>query len=75
MMKKYYGLSTGEQERFINKNLSPLEIASNHINYCIKDRSNVLWLGTDKGLSFLSPKSIKFNYLYSSLSIKKEINK
>ena len=68
-------LSTGKQARFINKNRNTREIASNHINYCIKDSSNVLWLATDNGLSFLSPKSIKFNYLYTSWGGKKEIAK
>ncbi len=68
-------LSTNKYERFIKNNLNPLEIASNHINYLIRDSSNVLWIATDNGLSFISHKKAKYNYSFYSPALKNGINK
>ena len=67
-------LSDNTYERFINNNKNPLEISGNHINYLIRDNSNVLWIATDKGLSFISIKKVKFNYSFQSPALKNSIN-
>ena len=68
-------LSDNSYERFVNNNKNPLEISDNYINYLIRDKSNVLWIATDKGLSFISHKKVKFNYSFQSQALKNSINK
>src|SRR5690606_38452044 len=53
----------GSSKRFIEDKSKPGSISSNQIQRIFKDRSGVLWLATDKGLSYFSLKSNKFNYL------------
>ena len=68
-------LSDNSYERFVNNNQNPLEISGNHINYLIRDNSDVLWIATDKGLSFISHKKVKFNYSFQSPALKNCFNK
>ena len=56
---------SGTANRFINDKYDPNSIISNQIHRIFKDRSGVLWVATDKGLSYFSLKSSKFNYLFS----------
>ena len=58
--------NNGSVNRFIEDKMNPGSISSNQIHRIFKDRSGVLWLATDKGLSYFSLKSNKFNYLFSS---------
>jgi len=51
--------------RFINNKYDPNSISSNQIHRMFRDRSGVLWIATEKGLSYFSLKSAKFNYLFS----------
>ena len=62
-------LSTGEIQRFVKneKNLSGL--LSNQINDLIIDKSGVIWIATDNGLNFYSPKRSKFNFQNSQISL------
>ena len=55
----------GSASRFINNKNDPNSLISNQIHGIIKDRSGVLWVATEKGLSYFSLKSTKFNYLFS----------
>ncbi|MEJ2614232.1 MAG: two-component regulator propeller domain-containing protein [Ignavibacteriaceae bacterium] len=68
-------MSDNSYERFVKTNQNPLEISGNHINYLIRDKSNVLWIATDNGLSFISHKKVKFNYSFQSPALKNSINK
>lgn len=61
-------LSTGFSQRFTHEENNPFSINSNQIHALLKDRSGVVWIASDNGLNYFSPKSIKFNYL-SSLQI------
>lgn len=58
-------ISDNEYARFISDKNDPASLCSNQINGMIKDRSGVLWLATTNGLSYYSPKSIKFNNVLS----------
>lgn len=53
--------NTGNTERFISNKNNPNQIIHNQINKIIKDRSGVIWIATENGLSYYSPKSSKFN--------------
>ena len=55
-------LTTGFKERFTQKKIVPSGMLSNQINDLIIDRSGVVWIGTDNGLNFYSPKRAKFNF-------------
>lgn len=57
-------LNTTETQRFIKKENDPSTIISNEINKTIKDRSGVIWLATENGLSYISKKGMKFNSLF-----------
>jgi ligand-binding sensor domain-containing protein len=61
-------LNTGFSERFIREETNPYCIASNQIHDVYKDRSGVIWIATDNGLSFFSHKKAKFNYILSQNS-------
>jgi signal transduction histidine kinase/ligand-binding sensor domain-containing protein/DNA-binding response OmpR family regulator len=51
--------------RFNEDKTDPHSILSNQIHKILKDRSGVLWLATDKGLSYFSMKINKFNNPFS----------
>ena len=60
-------LNTGNMNanRFTNNKNDPKSIISNQIHRIYKDRSGVLWIATEKGLSYFTLKSSKFNYPFS----------
>ncbi|MBK9098789.1 MAG: response regulator [bacterium] len=60
-------LTSGESLRFIHDENDPNTIIDNQINKILKDRSGVLWLATENGISFLPAKSLKFNSLFNSV--------
>lgn len=53
--------NTGKTERFVANKNNPNKIIHNQINKIIKDRSGVIWIATENGLSYYSSKSSKFN--------------
>lgn len=57
-------LSENEATRFTKKENEPSAIISNEINKMIKDRSGVIWAATQNGLSYISPKGMKFNNIF-----------
>lgn len=57
----HLNLNTSETFRYIKSETSPFSIISNEINSIIKDRSGVIWCATENGLSYISPKALKFN--------------
>jgi signal transduction histidine kinase/DNA-binding response OmpR family regulator/streptogramin lyase len=61
-------ISTNEFIRYLPDKTNPNSIASYQINKIFKDRSGVLWIATNKGLSFFTQKNNKFN---SSFLIKR----
>ncbi len=54
-------LENGESQRFIKNENDPSSIVSNEINRVIKDRSGVIWIATENGISYVSAKGFKFN--------------
>ncbi|MBS4035329.1 MAG: response regulator [Ignavibacterium sp.] len=60
-----YNMRSGLAERFLTSETIPGPIVSNQINKLYKDRSGVLWVITESGISFLSSKTAKFNPFYS----------
>lgn len=55
-------LSAGSIERFTYDEDNPNSLIDNKINKIIKDRSGVIWLATENGISYFTPKSTLFNY-------------
>lgn len=55
-------------ERFLKQANVPGSLISNQINHLIKDRSGVIWIATENGVSKISPKSLRFNNLISDSS-------
>lgn len=60
-----YNLSTGKVDRFLAEKNNPFSLPGNRINKIFRDKSGVIWIGTDNGLAHFSPKRIKFNYSIS----------
>jgi signal transduction histidine kinase/ligand-binding sensor domain-containing protein/DNA-binding response OmpR family regulator len=56
-------LTNGESIRFIENKNDPFSLIDNQINKIIKDSSGVLWIATKNGVSYLSPKTSRFNSL------------
>ena len=56
-----YNVTRNRFDRFLSDKDNPNSLTSNQVNNIIKDRSGVLWIATDNGLSYFSQKSIKFN--------------
>ncbi len=54
-------LTSGKAERFINDKNNPQSLIDNRINKTIKDRSGVLWVVTENGISYSTSKSTLFN--------------
>ena len=54
-------LTTGSYHRFVENPNDPNSITNNQINKIIKDPSGVIWIATENGVSFYSPKSTRFN--------------
>ena len=61
-------LSSGKSVRFMKSENDPFSLVSNQINQVIKDNSGVVWMATENGLSYISPKAIKFNNLFDEKS-------
>lgn len=64
-----YNLATAKVDRFITEKNNPNSLPSNRINKIYRDKSGVIWIGTDNGLAKFSAKNRKFNY-----SISEDIN-
>lgn len=60
-----YNLNTGKVERFLYEENNSTSIPSNRVNRILKDKSGVLWIGTENGIAYISPKRTKFNYIVS----------
>ena len=54
-------LTTGSSNRFFGNEDNPQSLISNQINKIIKDRSGVIWIATENGISYNTPKSTAFN--------------
>lgn len=60
-----YNIQSETAERFLSSETIPGSIVSNQINKLYKDRSGVLWVITESGISLWTPKTAKFNPFYS----------
>lgn len=60
-----YNLISGKCERLLHERNNPFSIPSNRINKIYRDNSDVMWVATDNGIAYLSPKHKKFNYAAS----------
>lgn len=58
-------LNTGEWYRFVHDENDPYSIISNRINKIIKDRSGILWVATENGVSYYASKSRRFNSFFN----------
>lgn len=59
-------LTKNQTARYLPDKTNDRSIASYQINKMLKDRSGVLWLATNKGLSYFSQKNNKINNSFSS---------
>ena len=56
-------ITTGDSYRYIYDESEDQSLSSNQINKIIKDRTGVLWLVTESGINYSTPKSTLFNSL------------
>jgi signal transduction histidine kinase/ligand-binding sensor domain-containing protein/DNA-binding response OmpR family regulator len=56
-------INSGITKRFVQDDLNAQSLSNNQINKIYKDRSGILWVATEHGISFSSPKSTLFNSL------------
>ncbi len=56
---------SGRVDRFISDKNDRNSLSNNHICGMMKDKSGVLWLATENGISFYSSKGMKFNNILS----------
>ncbi|MCW8849048.1 MAG: hypothetical protein OQJ81_03640, partial [Melioribacteraceae bacterium] len=54
-------IQTGKTSRFLHDENNLQSLISNQINGIIKDRTGVLWIATENGISYTTPKSKMFN--------------
>ncbi len=47
--------------RYVHEENNSLSIINNQINALIKDKSGVIWIATENGVSYISPKEVRFN--------------
>lgn len=59
-------LNSGKSFRFVNDEKNPNSLIDNQINKIIKDRSGVIWIATENGISYYSSKNSKFNSPFRS---------
>ncbi|MFO7527108.1 MAG: two-component regulator propeller domain-containing protein, partial [Ignavibacteriaceae bacterium] len=58
-------MNNSETTRFVHSENNPHSIADDQINKMIKDRSGVIWLATENGISHFSPAASKFNSFFN----------
>jgi len=54
-------ITTGITRRFMQEEQNNQSLCNNQINNIIKDRTGVLWIVTQNGISYYTPKSTSFN--------------
>jgi len=54
-------LSSGKTNRFIHDDNDPYSLINDQINLLFKDQTGILWLATEGGISYITPKSTLFN--------------
>lgn len=59
-------LTTHEAKRFTYNQYEPNSLVSNQINKIFKDRLGIIWIATNNGVSYYTPKSSKFNSVLNS---------
>ncbi len=62
-------------KRFLYEEENPISLSSNQINDILKDRSGVIWIATENGVNFISPKEARFNLLISKTAGENGFNK
>lgn len=67
-------LNTSEIVRYFSDERNPSSIINNQVNEIIKDKSGVIWCATEGGISYISPKALKFNNPFSSGFSSKMLN-
>ncbi len=58
-------INSGNWHRFVHDENNPHSIISNQINKIIKDKSGVIWIATENGVSFFPSKLSKFNSVFT----------
>lgn len=68
-----FNLNTNKSERFVYSQTNPTGISSNTVRDLIIDKSGVVWIATENGLNYYSPKRAKFNFQMSLADLIGEI--
>jgi signal transduction histidine kinase/ligand-binding sensor domain-containing protein/DNA-binding response OmpR family regulator len=71
-------ITSGSTRRFVHDDNNPRSLINNRINKIIKDRTGVLWVATENGISYNTPKSTLFNspvFNNSDIDISSELKK
>jgi signal transduction histidine kinase/ligand-binding sensor domain-containing protein/DNA-binding response OmpR family regulator len=61
-------LKNNSIQRFLSKEDNLFSLSSDQINKMIKDRSGVIWIATENGVSYFSRKESRFNNYLSAMS-------
>ncbi|MCW8805338.1 MAG: response regulator [Ignavibacteriaceae bacterium] len=61
-------ITKGSSKRFLHDEQISQSLNSNQINKIFKDRTGVLWIITEDGVNYFTPKSTSFNYLATSVT-------
>jgi len=67
-------LASGITQRFVQDELNVQSLNSNQINKIIKDRTGVLWVATENGMSYSTPKSTSFNSIVLGNNVNSNIS-
>ncbi len=54
-------LTNGHTKRYVHNENDAGSLINNHVNKLIQDRSGVMWIATENGISYVTPKSGSFN--------------
>ncbi len=60
-----HNLTSGTNERIVQSEINPSGLLSSTIHDLIIDKSGVIWIATDNGVNYYSPKRSKFNFQFS----------
>ncbi len=56
-------------KQYLHDPLNPQSLASNRVREIYADRSGIVWIGTEEGIDYFSPKRNQFDHLYNYLML------
>ncbi len=62
-------------KRYVHEENNSLSLINNQINAVFKDKSGVIWIATENGISFISPKEVRFNLYLTEKKFSSDFDK